>query len=267
MDHYMEMFKTWGILYGQKIVIAVLIFVIGKWAAKFISSATAKILRKGSVDETLTIFLKDIAYYVLLVVVVIAALNQLGFETTSLVAVLATAGLAIGLALKDSLSNFASGVMLILFRPFKVGDFVEAGGTSGVVEIISIFNTKFKTGDNKQVIVPNASILGGNITNYSAKETRRIDLVFGVSYNDDIKKVKEVLQDIVDSDSRILKDPAVKIAVSELADSSVNFVVRPWVNSADYWDVYFDMQEKVKMRFDAAGISIPFPQMDVHHDK
>jgi small conductance mechanosensitive channel len=185
-------------------------------------------------------------------------------ETTSFIAILGAAGLAVGFALQGSLSNFAAGVMLIIFRPFKSGDFIEAGGTIGVVEAIQIFNTVLRTPDNKMVIVPNSNITGGNITNYSAKEDRRIDMVFGIGYDDDLKKAKEILERLISEDSRILKDPAPTVAVSELADSSVNFVVRPWVKTSDYWAVYWDFTEKVKLTFDAEGISIPYPQQDVH---
>ena len=193
---------------------------------------------------------KSILRWVLLLFVVIAALSQLGINTTSLVALLGAAGLAIGLSLQSSLSNFASGVMLIIFRPFTKGDFVEAGGATGVVEKISIFTTTMTTGDNKEVIIPNGSILGGNITNYSARPTRRVDMVFGISYDDDIRQAKQLLAEIVAADERVLKDPAPLIALGELADSSVNFLVRPWVSSADYWGVYWDTHEAVKLKFD-----------------
>ena len=185
-------------------------------------------------------------------------------QTASLIALLGDAGLAVGLALQGSLSNFAAGVLIVLFRPYKVGDWIEGGGIAGAVEEVQILTTVLKTGDNKRVIVPNSQIMGTTITNYSANETRRVDLVVGVSYSDDLDKVRKELQDLVDADERILKDPAVTIAVSELADSSVNFVLRPWVKTADYWAVYFDLTERVKKRFDEVGISIPFPQRDVH---
>ena len=203
----------------------------------------------------------------MLLVVIIASLNQLGVDTTSLIALIGAAGLAVGLALQGTLQNFAAGVMLIIFRPFKTGDFVEAGGCAGIVENVSIFNTVMRTGDNKEVTIPNGAIYGGTITNYSAKPTRRVDLVFGIGYDDDIKKAKAILEQLMNDDERILSDPAPLVAVGELADSSVNFNVRPWVNSADYWGVYFDLTENVKLAFDAAGISIPYPQMDVHSQK
>jgi small conductance mechanosensitive channel len=212
-------------------------------------------------------FLSSILRWVLLLFVVIAALSQLGINTTSLVALLGAAGLAIGLSLQSSLSNFASGVMLIIFRPFTKGHFVEAGGATGVIEKISIFTTTMTTPDNKEVIVPNGAILASNITNFSARPTRRVDMVFGISYDDDIRKAKALLAEILAADQRVLPEPAPVVAVGALADSSVNFLVRPWVNSADYWAVYWDTQEAVKLKFDEAGISIPYPQMDVHLDK
>jgi small conductance mechanosensitive channel len=196
--------------------------------------------------------------------VIIAAINALGVQTASLIALLGAAGLAVGLALQGSLSNFAAGVLIVLFRPYKVGDWIEGGGVSGAVEEVQILTTVLKTGDNKRVIIPNSQIMGSTITNYSANDTRRVDLVVGVSYSDDLDKVRKELEDLVAADERILKDPAVTIAVSELADSSVNFVLRPWVSTADYWAVYFDLTERVKKRFDEVGISIPFPQRDVH---
>jgi len=209
-------------------------------------------------------FGRNIIYMALFVFVVLAALNQLGVETTSFIAVIGASGLAIGLALQGSLSNFAAGVMLVFFRPFKVGDFVEAGGTSGTVEEIMLFTTLLSTPDNKAVFVPNGSIISGNIINYSRHDTRRVDMVFGCSYDDDMILAKKLLTDIIEVDHRILKDPAPTIAMRELADSSVNFVVRPWVKSADYWSVFDDIHEQVKLRFDAEGLSIPYPQSDVH---
>ena len=249
---------------GMNILIAALILVIGIWLAKRIKSWINTLLGKRNVDVMLASFLSSIAHILIVAFVVIAALGQLGVQTTSLVAIIGAAGLAVGLALQSSLSNFASGVMIIALRPFKVGDFIEAGGVTGVVEGIQIFSTQMRTGDNKLIIVPNGSVTAGSITNYSAKETRRVDLVFGIGYDDDIKKAKSLLTEIVNADERVLKDPEPVIAVSELADSSVNFIVRPWVNTADYWGVYWDLTEAVKLRFDTEGISIPFPQQDVH---
>jgi small conductance mechanosensitive channel len=245
-------------------VMAIVIFVIGRWVASAIAALINKMLIKSKVDEILANFLTGIAKAVLIIFVIIAALSQLGIDTTSLSVVVGAAGLAIGMALKDSLNNFASGVMLILFRPFKSGDFVEAGGVAGIVETITVFSTTMRTGDNKEVIIPNGGIYGGTITNYSARPTRRVDMVFGIGYDSDLLKAKAILEEMLSADERVLKDPAPVVAVAELADSSVNFVVRPWVNSADYWAVLWDMHEKVKLRFDEEGISIPFPQMDVH---
>lgn len=246
------------------VVIAAVILFGGLWLAKMLRGLVKDLLEKRGVDPMLASFSSSIAHILLVAFVIIASLGQLGIHTTSLVAIIGAAGLAIGLAMQSSLSNFASGVMIIAFRPFRVGDFVEAGGTSGIVEGIQIFHTQFRTGDNKTVIVPNASITGGSIINYSTKDTRRIDMVFGISYDDDIKMAKEILTDLVTGDERVLDDPAPMIAVSELGDNSVNFVVRPWVNSDDYLAVKFDLTEAVKLRFDKEGISIPYPQRDVH---
>jgi len=246
------------------IISAIVVLVAGIWAAKLIKKLVVSIMDKKEIEPMLISFASSITYIALIAFVIIAALGQLGIQTTSFIAIIGAAGLAIGLSLQASLSNFASGVMIIFFRPFKVGDFVEAGGVSGVVEGIQIFSTQMRTGDNKAIIVPNSSITNSNITNYSAKDERRVDLVFGIGYDDDIKQAKKVLQDIVKKEKRILKDPEPVIAVSELADSSVNFVVRPWVKTGDYWGVYFDLTEAVKLRFDKEGISIPYPQQDVH---
>lgn len=246
------------------ILIAAAIFFAGIKLAKYVKTYLKSLMLKKEIDELIASFVANIAYVALVAFIVIAALNRLGIETTSFVAILGAAGLAIGLALQSSLSNFASGVMIIAFRPFKVGDFIEAGGVSGIVEGIQIFSTQMRSGDNKQIIVPNSSITSGNIVNYSAKDTRRVDMVFGIGYDDDIKKAKDILNELLNADERVLKDPEAVVAVSELADSSVNFVVRPWVNSADYWGVKFDFTEAVKLRFDQEGISIPYPQQDVH---
>jgi len=250
--------------YGLPLLWAVLIFVVGRIVAKLLSNAVAKTMTAAHVEETLVKFAKNMMYVALMVFVVIAAISQMGIETTSFAAVLAAAGLAIGLSLQGTLSNFAAGVLLIIFRPFKVGDFVDAGGIAGIVEEIQIFSTQMRSGDNKQIIVPNGQIMGSTITNFSTKPTRRLDLVIGVSYGDDLKKVRSVLEDILAKDERILPEPAPTIGVLELGDSSVNFAVRPWVNSGDYWPLLFDLQETIKVRFDQEGISIPFPQRDLH---
>ncbi|WP_415888612.1 mechanosensitive ion channel family protein [Neptuniibacter sp. SY11_33] len=249
------------------IALALAIFFIGRWVVKQVIKLLERVLRKAKVEDMLVNFVSSIASVVLLLFVIVASLNQLGVDTTSLIALLGAAGLAIGLSLQDSLKNFAAGVMLVIFKPFREGDFVEAAGVAGVVEHIQIFNTIMRTGDNREVIIPNGAIYSGVITNFSARDTRRVDMVFGIGYDDDLRKAKEILNEIIAADERILKDPAPVVAVSELADSSVNFVVRPWVNSADYWAVLWDTTETVKLRFDEEGISIPFPQMDVHLHK
>ena len=248
-----------------KIVFAIIIFFVGKKIAQYITTITIKTLVKTKqVDTTLEKFLQSTIFGVLLLFIIITVLGILGVETTSFIALIGAIGLAIGLSFKDTLSNLSAGVMIILFKPIKVGEFAEVGGTSGTVEEINIFHTILKTGDNKTIIVSNSRVIGNNITNYSRKETRRVDITFGVSYDDDIKLVKETLEAIIEADERILKDPKPLVAVSELADSSVNFITRSWVNSSDYWGVYFDMLEKVKLAFDEKGISIPYPQMDIH---
>lgn len=249
------------------ISLAIAIFIVGKIVVKMIIGLLRKGLNRSDMDAMLVNFILSITNAILFLVIIVAALNKLGVDTTSLIAIIGAAGLAIGLSLQDSLKNFAAGVMLLLFKPFKIGDFIEAAGVSGVVEDVSIFNSTLRTVDNREVIVPNGGIYGGVIINYSAKETRRVDMVFGIGYDADLRQAKQLLADIIAEDQRVLKDPATVIAVSELADSSVNFVVRPWVNSADYWGVLWDTTEKVKLRFDEAGISIPFPQMDVHLHK
>ena len=252
--------------YAFSLVMALLIFIIGKWAVNKIVTLLGKVLRKvKGMDETLIKFLENIVYYALMIVVLLTALGKLGVETTSFLAILGAAGLAIGLALKDSLGNFASGVMIIMFKPFKVGDVVTAAGVTGSVSEVGIFNSVFTTPDNQKIIIPNGAITSGSIININAHDTRRVDLIVGIGYNDDIKKTKDVLNDIITSNEKILLDKGITVAVSELADSSVNFVVRAWVKTPDYWDVKFGLTETIKLRFDAEGISIPFPQQDVHH--
>lgn len=262
-DFSQELLLEWAISIGT----AILVFFIGRIIANVIGKIARHAMEKSGMDALLVNFVSSILRWVLMLFVIIAALEQLGVDTTSLVALLGAAGIAVGLALKDSLQNFASGVMLIVFRPFKNGDFVDAGGVMGVVEHIGIFTTTMKTGDNKEVIVPNGHVYGGTITNFSARDTRRVDMTFGIAYDADIRKAKEILQNILKSDERVMEDPAPVIAVGELGDSSVNFVVRPWVKSGDYWAVLWDTNEKVKYAFDEAGISIPFPQMELHVNK
>lgn len=262
-----QLFETYILPWGINIVFALAIFLLGKSVVKILVKVAKKLMLKAKVDSILINFIASIINAILLLFVVIAALDQLGVETTSLIALIGAAGLAIGLALQGTLQNLASGVMLIIFRPFNDGDFVEAAGVSGVIEEIGIFTTTMRSGDNREIIIPNGEIFGGTITNYSKRSTRRVDMVFGIGYNDDIKKAKEIISRILDEDERVLKDPAPTVAVAELADSSVNFNVRPWCKTEDYWDIYSDTHEKIKLTFDAEGISIPYPQMDVHQDK
>ncbi len=263
MQGYIDM----AISYGIKIIGAIAIYIIGKWIAKLLTNLFRKMLERSKTDVTLVKFLGDLIYFGLLMLVIIAALGTLGVNTTSFAAIIGAAGLAVGLALQANFSNFGAGVVILFLRPFKIGDFVEAGGAAGTVETIGIFNTIIKTGDNRIIIVPNSNIIGGNIVNYSKEPIRRIDMVIGVGYEDDLKLVKETLEEIVNSDDRILKDPAPAVALAELADSSVNFNVRPWVKSADYWAVRSALLEKIKLTFDEKGINIPYPQMDVHVDQ
>ena len=254
-------------LYGFRLVGAILIFYIGKIIARFLTNLIKKAMRKANLDETITKFGGNVIYGGLMLFIILAALSKLGINTNSFIAVLGAAGLAVGLAFQGTLSNVGAGVLLVFFRPFNVGDFINAAGESGAVEEINLFSTLLKTGDNKQIIIPNSAIIGGNITNFSKKETRRVDFVFGIGYDDDLKLAKTTLEEIINADERVLEDPAAFVAVSELADSSVNFVVRAWVKSGDYWGVKFDTIEKVKLTFDEKNISIPYPQMDVHNDK
>ena len=263
-DQILVLVQEQGTDIGMKLFAAIAIFIIGRWVAKIVVNMVRKALSKTEMEDTLERFLCNILSAVLSVVVLIAAIGALGVETTSLLAALGAAGLAVGLALQGSLSNFASGVLIVMFRPYTVGDFIEAAGIAGTVKEVQIFTTIIHTGDNKKIIVPNSQIMNGIITNYSGNDTRRVDLVVGCGYDDDIDKVYKVLQDIIASDERILKDPAPAIVLTTLADSSVNFNVRPWVNAADYWGVYNGVTEQVKRKFDEAGLNIPYPQTDVH---
>ena len=255
------------IQYGVNIISALLILFIGNIIVKAVANSVSKVLEKKKMDKAVVEFVNGLVRYLLFVIVLIAALGRVGVQTASVVAVIGAAGLAVGLALQGSLSNFAAGVLIVAFRPFKSGDYVEIGGVAGSVEAIQIFQTVLKTPDNKMVVVPNSSVIGGAITNYSRHATRRVDLVIGVSYSADLKQTKQVIRDVLEKDERILKDPAIQIGVLALADSSVNFVVRPWCKTADYWDVYFDSTQAIKEALDEAGIEIPFPQMDVHLNK
>jgi len=247
------------------IAYAIIILAIGFWGAKMIARLVKGLLERRDADQALTGFVGNLVNALVVTFAVIAALNKVGIQTTSLIAIVGAAGLAIGLALKDSMGNFAAGVMILIFKQFKAGDFIEAAGVLGVVETLNIFSTQLKTGDNKTVYVPNGKLIGDNIINYSTKPTRRIDMVVGVSYDADLSHVKKVLEDILAKESRVLEDPAPTIGVLELADNSVNFAFRPWVNAADYWGVHFDLHAALKTRFDEEGIGIPYPQRDVHH--
>lgn len=264
MESYFETMKTWLLSYGPNVLAAVVIFVAGWLVAKVLRGLVRRVLVRAQMDETLSVFLSRLAYMLFLAFVIVAAISKLGVDTTSFAAIIAAAGLAIGFALQGSLSNFAAGVMIIALRPFKVGDVIEAGGVAGAVEAVSVFATELKTPDNKKIIVPNSAITSGNITNYSAEKIRRIDLVVGIGYGDDIPKAKSVLEAILSEDDRVLADPAPTVAVAELGASSVDLVVRPWVSSENYWPAKFDLTERIKLRLDEEGINIPFPQRDVH---
>jgi small conductance mechanosensitive channel len=264
MDINVDAIQGWISVYAINIIGALLIFLVGKWLARKIANLLAQLMEISDVDATLVNFLKNLAYYTMVVLVVVAAVGRLGVNTTSFLTIIGAAGLAVGLALKDSLSNFAAGVMLVLFKPFTIGDVVSTAGITAKVEKITIFNTLFCTADNQLVIVPNNKIISDIITNINAKDTRRIDLVVGISYTDDMVQTKDILEGLAKADTRILTDPATTIAVAELADSSVNLVFRPWVKTDDYWAVRFDLTENIKNALDEAGISIPFPQQDVH---
>lgn len=259
-----EKITTYATDWGLNLLFALVIFIIGRWVVQGVVAVVRRVLNRTGMDEMLSHFVLSILHGVLLLVIVIAALNRLGVDTTSLVALIGAAGLAIGLSLQDSLKNFAAGVMLIVFRPFKAGDFVEAGGTTGVVEKINIFSSTFRTPDNREIIVPNGAIYADVITNYSARETRRIDLLVGISYDDDIRKAKAVAEAVVKADPRVLADPEPVIAVADLADSSVNLHIRPWVKTADYFLTMCELKEKIKIAYDDNGISIPYPQTDLH---
>ena len=250
--------------FGLRVLYAVLIIVIGRWVVKLLLKIIKAALEKTTVEETVRIFAVNLLNTLLMVIIFIAAINQLGIETTSIIAMLGAAGLAIGLSLQGSLANFAAGILIVIFKPYKVGDYIEAGSAAGTVLDIQIFSTVLKTPDNKIVIVPNGTIMKDSVVNYTDQATRRVDIVASCGYEDDIDKVKEILKDILNQEDRILAEPEPRIAVSELADNSVNFIVRPWVNSSDVLSVKYSILEQIKKRFDAEGISIPYPQRDVH---
>jgi len=259
-EELLPMMFDWAI----KIILALVIYVVGKWIAVVLTRWLVKLMQSRDVDPTLVTFLSNLMHAILLVAVVLAALDTLGLPVTSLLAVVGAAGLAVGLAMKDSLSNFAAGVMLVLFRPFCKGDFIEAAGVTGKVEEIRIFNTVLVTADNKQVIIPNGQVAAGTITNYTAKSIRRVDLVFGVGYDDDLKVVRDVLTRVCTAHPKVLPVPELNIFLLNLGDSSVEFAVRPWARTEDYWTVWGDLLERGKAELEAAGCSIPFPQRDVH---
>lgn len=249
--------------YAINFVSAIVIFIIGKWLAGVARKIYCKVLKSRNVDAVLISFTSNVVYALLIAVVAIATLEALGVDTTGAIAIVGASAFAVGMALQGALGNFAAGIMIIIFRPFQIGDFIDAGGITGIVTDLNVFETHLRTPDNKKVIIPNGHITGGAITNFSAHDTRRMDLVVGVGYDDDIRKVKKVLIDILENDEGVLKDPAYTVGLLEMADSSVNFAVRPWVNTADYWNVFFRLQETIKLRLDEEGISIPFPQQDV----
>ncbi len=259
-DVWLPMALPWGL----RLAAALAIFVVGRWLARLLTRAIKKLMTRAGVEVSLSGFVSNLAHAVFLALVIIAALDTLGIKTTSLLAVLGAAGLAVGLALQGSLSNFAAGVMLMIFKPFKSGDFVDAAGVSGTIEHVRVFNTIMRTGDNREITIPNKRILDDNIINYSAREQRRIDLVIGISYDDDIGKAKSIIEKVVSEESRVLKDPAPVIMVFELGDSSVNLAVRPWVATPDYWLTRGDLMHRIKTDLEGAGLSIPYPQRDVH---
>ncbi len=250
--------------FGISLFIALSILIIGRQVVKILIKVISTALERSNTEDTVRIFVTNLLNTLLMIVIFIAAINQLGIQTTSIIAVLGAAGLAIGLALQGSLSNFAAGILIVIYRPYKVGDYIQADNHLGTVDDIQIFSTVLKTPDNKLVIVPNGSIMNGSIVNFSNQDKRRVDIIASCSYEDDIDKVKSVLADILSKDDRILNEPKPRIAVSELADSSVNFIVRPWVKNSDYIDVYYSLLEEIKKRFDQEGIAIPYPQTDVH---
>ncbi|BDY03783.1 mechanosensitive ion channel domain-containing protein [Ferrimonas sp. YFM] len=264
MEAWMEQLPELAMAYGLNIVFALVIFIVGRWVSKLVRKLVEAVMTRRNVEKTAVSFVGALVSVMIMAVTLVAVLAQLGVQTASLIAVLGAAGLAVGLALQGSLSNFAAGVLLVVFRPCKAGDYVEAAGVAGVVEEISIFSTTLVTPDNKKIIAPNAAVMSSVIVNYSAKDTRRVDLVIGVSYDADLRQTREVLTNTVKACEYVLDDPAPTIEVSALADSSVNFVVRPWVKGADYWNAYFQLMANIKVALDDAGIGIPYPQMDLH---
>jgi len=264
MATYMDTAVDMAMRYGPQLILAVVVLIVGMWIVNRVVRVMGKGMERSNVEPTLAKFLGSLVSIGLKALLLISVASMVGIATTSFIAILGAAGLAVGLALQGSLGNFAGGVLVLLFKPYKVGDFIEAQGVAGTVSEIQIFNTVIKTADNKVIIVPNGAVSNGIITNYSMEATRRVDFVFGIDYGDDIKKAKDILARLIDADSRALKDPAPVIVVSELGDSSVNITCRVWVNAADYWGLNFDLTELVKITFDQEGLSFPFPQQDVH---
>lgn len=267
LSSYLDQAKGLIVSYGASLVLAILVLIIGLWVIKRVVKSIKKTLDRSEIDPSLKPFLGSLVSFLLKTMLVISVATMVGVEMTSFIAVLGAMGLAVGLALQGSLSNFAGGVLILILKPFKVGDFIEANGVMGVVREIQVFHTYITTGQNQEVIIPNGNLSNSAVTNYSFHDTRRMDMAFGIGYDDDIDKARSLLENIITSDSRILKDPAHAIFVSELADSSVNFTVRAWATNADFWDVHNSLSETVKKRFDSEGISIPYPQMDVHLPK
>ena len=264
MDAFLSRMVDLGITVGSKILFAVIVLIVGRWIVRRLNKLVNKILTKREVDASLTTFVRSLVSITLNLLLVIVIIGILGIETSSFIALFASSGVAVGMALSGTLQNFAGGVMILLFKPFKVGDFIEAQGQSGTVREIQIFNTILTTADNKVIIIPNGGLSTGLMKNYSKEPTRRVDWEFGIAYGDDYTKAREVLARLLDADSRVLKEPPYFIALTSLGASSVNIVVRAWVNSADYWGVYFDMNEKVYKTFAQENLNIPFPQMDIH---
>jgi len=267
MASAMVFLKDNGPAYAMQVIVAILIFIIGRIAAGAVRNTIKKIMISRGVDQSLSGFVSSLAYFSIMAFTVIAVISRFGVQTAGFVAILGAAGFAIGMALQGTLANFASGVMILLFRPFKTGDFIEAGGVIGSVKDIQIFSTTIATGDNIRITVPNGQLYGGVIKNYNGYETRRVDMVMGIGYGSDINKAMEIIRELLEKDDRVLKDPAIGIAVGELADSSVNIKVRPWVQASDYWGLHGDFHKNCKEAFDAAGIDIPFPQTVVHMNK
>lgn len=267
VEGYSEKIYDMVMLYGPKLVGAIITLIIGLWIIKIIQKTVRKTFEKRNVDNSLRGFLNSMIGILLKIMLVISVVGMMGVQMTSFIAILGAAGLAVGMALSGTLQNFAGGAMLLIFKPFKVGDYIDAQGHAGTVNEIQIFNTILKTPDNKTIIIPNGGLSTGSMTNYSTEPQRRVDFVFGIAYGDDVDKARQVLTKLIDGDSRILKDPEPFIAVSELADSSVNIVVRVWADASNYWGIYFDMHEQVYKTFAKEGLNIPFPQMDVHLQK